>query len=38
MKIHVQLKTFPHLHSFLLDGVEYINDCYEEGFNERKDA
>ena len=28
--VHIKLEKFPHLHIFLWDGVEYINDCYEE--------
>ena len=28
-QVHVKLVQFPHLHSFLWGGVEYINDCYQ---------
>lgn len=36
-KVHVKLTQFPHLHSFLWDGIEYINDCYEEAYNARNE-
>lgn len=36
--IHVKLDQFPHLHSFLWAGVEYINDCYKEVCDERISA
>jgi hypothetical protein len=29
VRVHVKLKMFPHLHKFVLDGVEYINECFE---------
>lgn len=35
--VHVKLEQFPNLHSFVWDGVEYINDCYEEVYDARNE-
>lgn len=38
VRVHVRFELLPHLHSFVLDGIEYINDCYKEVTDERKSA
>lgn len=29
VRVHIRLVGFPRLHSFVLDGIEYINECFE---------